>query len=213
MPPIVTQEVTKELASSLAGLPSQILKVGISVFSNVLAVVAVFIFAFYLLMSRDKLDEQLAVFFGDDKSKRMAKVVDALEKRMGGWARAQLIIMFLMGVIFYIGLLLLGVPFAIPLALLVALLEIVPTIGPILAVIPAIIVGFGVTPITGFAVAALSFLLHQLESYVFVPKVMEKSVGISPLVILFSLIIGLKLAGVVGAIRRFPKVRSWGSDR
>jgi predicted PurR-regulated permease PerM len=111
-----------------------------------------------------------------------------------------------MGLIFYIGLILLRVPFAIPLALLVGIFEIVPTVGPILAVIPAIIVGFGVTPITGFAVAALSFLLHQLEAYIFVPKVMQKSVGISPIITLASLVIGLKLAGVVGAILSVPVV-------
>ncbi len=206
LPVVLTQEVTKELASNLGRLPSQILKVGINIFSDILTVLAVFIFTFYLLLAREKLDEQLASLFGKARSKRIAKIVDKLEVRMGGWARAQLIDMFLMGLSMYLGLLFLRIPFALPLATLVGLLEIVPTLGPILAAIPAVIVGFGISPMTGLAVVALSLLLHQIEVYVFVPNVIKHSAGVSPLVTLISLVIGFKIAGVVGAILAVPVV-------
>jgi predicted PurR-regulated permease PerM len=106
----------------------------------------------------------------------------------------------------YVGLFLIGVPFALPLALLAGILEIIPFLGPIFSAIPAILIGFGVSPLVGLGVAAVAFLVHQLEGYILVPKIMEKSVGVSPLVVLISLAIGAKLAGIMGVIVSVPLV-------
>jgi predicted PurR-regulated permease PerM len=106
----------------------------------------------------------------------------------------------------YIGLFLIGIPFALPLAILAGILEIIPILGPIVSAIPAIIIGFGISPVIGVAVTAVAFLVHQLEGYVLVPKIMEKSVGVSPLVVLVAITIGAKLLGVVGVIISVPFV-------
>jgi predicted PurR-regulated permease PerM len=90
--------------------------------------------------------------------------------------------------------------------MLAGLLEIVPYIGPIIAAIPAVIIGFGISPVIGLATAALALLIQQLENYVLVPKVMEKSVGVSPIVTLLSLAVGFKVAGIVGALISVPVV-------
>lgn len=199
-------EIANEITQSLSVLPTQAVRVGVSFFTNILSVVAVFVFAFYLLMERDRIDDQLASLVGDENSKKIARVVDQLEIRLGGWARAQLILMTLVGVLSYIGFLVLGVHFALPLAILAGLFEAVPTLGPILGAIPAVMVGFGISPVTGISVAVLAFLIQQLENYVFVPKIMQQSVGVSPIITLFALIVGFKLAGVVGAILAVPMV-------
>lgn len=199
-------EIATQLTQDLGRLPSQALSVGVSFFSNVLAVIAVFVFAFYLLLERERIDDQLAALIGDDISKRIAKVIDRLEVRLGGWARGELILMTIVGVLNYIGFLILGIHFALPLAILAGLLEVVPTLGPIIGAIPAVIVGFSINPITGVGAAALAFLVQQLENYVFVPKIMQKSVGVSPIITLFALIIGFKVAGVAGAILAVPTV-------
>ena len=81
-------------------------------------------------------------------------------------------------------------------------------LGPIVAAVPAVIVGFSVSPWSGVAVAALAFLVQQVENYVFVPNIMKKSVGLSPVVTLLSIIIGFKLAGISGAILSVPVVIS-----
>ena len=112
--------------------------------------------------------------------------------------------MILVGTANYIGLSLLGIPFALPLAILAGLLEIIPNIGPITASIPGIIIGLSISPVTGLAVGALALLIQQLENYVLVPKIMEKSVGVSPLIILLALAIGFRIAGVIGAILAVP---------
>lgn len=202
----LSEQLTGQLISQIGGLPSQIVKVGISVFSNVLSVFTVLIFAFYLLLARNKLDEQLGFFFGEDKKREVGKVIDRLETRLGGWARGELTLMLLVGLASYIGLIVLGIPFALPLAILAGLLEIIPYLGPILAGVPAVIIGLSISPLMGLAVLALYFLVQQLENYLFVPKVMEKSVGVNPIITLLALAIGFRLAGVIGIVISVPIV-------
>ena len=200
----ISEQITGQIISSIGSLPGQIIKVGISVFSNVISVLAVFVFSLYLLLSREKLDDQLGFLFGEEKKKKIGRIIDRLETRLGGWARGELILMILVGTANYIGLSLLGIPFALPLAILAGLLEIIPNIGPITASIPGIIIGLSISPVTGLAVGALALLIQQLENYVLVPKIMEKSVGVSPLIILLALAIGFRIAGVIGAILAVP---------
>jgi len=202
----INEQITGQLLSQLGSIPGQIVKVGISVFSNVVAVITVLILAFYLLLARNKLEDQLGLFFGDDKKRELGRIIDLLESRLGGWARGALTLMALVGVSNYIGLVILGIPFALPLAILSGLLEIIPYLGPVVAAIPAVIIGLSISPLMGLAVAALAFLIQQLENYLFVPKVMEKSAGVSPIVTLLSLAVGFRIAGVVGVVISVPVV-------
>ena len=117
-----------------------------------------------------------------------------------------LLLIFMVGFSTYIGLRLLGVPYALPLSILAGLLEIVPYVGPIIAAIPAVIIGFGTSPVIGVATTALAFLIQQIENYIFVPNIMQRSVGLSSLIVLLSLAIGFRLFGVVGAIISIPAV-------
>lgn len=206
LPGFVNDRLTEELAVQVGKLPSQLLKVSISVFNNALAILGVLIIALYLLLARDKLDDQLTEFFGKSRSKQIMKVVDSLESRLGGWARGELILMFVVGLATYIGLLVLGIPFALPLALLSGVLEAVPTLGPLLSAVPVAIVGFNQSTVTGFASIALMFLIQQLENYLLVPNIMKKSVGVSPVITLVALIVGFKIAGIAGAILSVPLV-------
>ena len=200
----LSQQITQQLIAQLATLPSIAAKLTLSIFSNVLGMVAVMVFAFYLLSEREKLDEQLGVLLGDSKKTEVANIIDILEKRLGSWARAQLTLMSVIGLATFIGLSLLGIPFALPLAILAGLLEIVPYIGPILAAIPAVLIGFGISPIIGLASAALAFLVQQLENYILVPKIMQRSTGVNPVITLLALAIGFRLSGLVGLIISVP---------
>lgn len=201
---VYTEQVIGQVVAQVGALPSQIAKVIVSIFSNVLAVVTVLIFAFYLLLARDRLDSQLENLFGKEKGRRIARVIDLLETKLGGWARGQLSLMFLVWSTTYIGLFLIGIPFALPLSILAGLLEIIPILGPIISAIPAIIIGFGTSSIIGIATASLYFLIQQLENYVFVPKVIEKSVGVNPVITLLALAIGFRVAGIIGILVSIP---------
>lgn len=203
---LISAQIEDQLLSQIGSIPAQVVHLSVSIVSNILTVFFVMVFAFYLLLARDKLDDQLSFFFGDEKRLAVKKVIDSLEVRLGGWARGELTLMLLVGTTNYIGLLLLGVPFAVSLAILAGLLEIVPYIGPIVAGAVATIIGLSISPLTGLAVAAMAFLIQQIENYVFVPKVMEKSVGVNPIISILALTIGFRLFGFSGVLIAIPMV-------
>lgn len=203
---IFSQQLFGEIFSLAGQLPAGLARFGVSIFSNVVSVVAVLVFSFYLLLSRDKLDDQLGVFFGSKTKHHFNKIIDLLEDKLGGWVRGQVSLMTLIGITTYVGLMILGIPFALPLAILAGLLEIIPYLGPVASAIPAIMIGLGISPIMGLAVVALYFLIQQLENFIFVPKVMEKSAGVTPIVTLLALAIGFKIAGILGVIISVPVV-------
>jgi predicted PurR-regulated permease PerM len=188
----------------LAEIPANILKFSLGFFSNLVAVLAILIITFYLLLERKNLKHHLLILFGEDQEKKAEAFINKAEKQLGSWVRGEIILMTIIGVMTYIGLRFLGIEFALPLALLAGILEIVPNIGPVLAAIPAIIAGLAISSPIGLAVAAWYFLVQQLENSLIVPKVMEKAVGVNPLVTILSLAIGFKLGGAVGAIFAVP---------
>lgn len=192
--------------SQLGQLPANLIGVLVLFFSNLVIVVSVLIITFYMLLEKKNLNKYLSVAFGNEKELKANDFAGKIEMRLGGWVRGELVLMLIVGVLTYIGLTLLGVPSALPLAILAGLLEIVPTIGPIFSGIPAVIVGFTISPFTGFAVMALYFLVQQLENSLIVPKVMQKAVGVNPLVTIISLGIGYQLGGPLGAILAVPIV-------
>ena len=200
----VLEQVNSYFLSQIGSLSNQALRFGVNIFNNFIEVITVLIFAFYLLVTWDKLDDQLANFLGESRSKKVGEFLERLEKDLGGWARGQLILMLIVGLSTYVGLVLLGVPYALPLAVLAGILEVVPYIGPIISAVPAVVIGFGVSPFTGWATVALYFLVQQVEAYVFVPKVMEKSIGLHPVLILMAITIGFRLGGILGIFMSVP---------
>jgi predicted PurR-regulated permease PerM len=204
IPAVFRDQFLNDILSQVVRIPGQAVKVGVSFFSNFVMTIGSLVFAFYLLLAREKFDTQLANFLGEAESKRISGIIDKLEFKLGGWARGQFLLMFTVGLATFLGLLILGIPYALPLAILAGVLEIIPTLGPILSATPAIIIGLSISPFIGLAAAALALLIHQTENYLLVPKIMEKSIGVSPIIILLALAIGAKLAGIVGIIISVP---------
>ncbi|KKR09886.1 MAG: hypothetical protein A3D24_03570 [Candidatus Blackburnbacteria bacterium RIFCSPHIGHO2_02_FULL_39_13] len=190
--------------SQLGAIPANLIKLTIALFSNIVTVFSVLVVTFYLLLERKNLDNYLVILFGKGEEEKAKSFVDRVETSLGGWVRGELILMVIIGVLTFVGLTLLGIPYALPLAILAGILEIVPTIGPVLSSIPAILLGLTVSPIMAIATVALYFLIQQLENSVIVPNVMRRATGINPLFTIIVLAIGLKLAGVIGAILAVP---------
>lgn len=195
-----------QLVEKLGVISGGIVKTLVGIFQNVLNIVVLLVISFYLLLERKNLDKYLLKFLGDGADKTGARIVDKIEKRLGGWVRAQVLLMIIIGLFTYIGLRLLGIDYALPLAIFAGFLEIIPGIGPFVSAIPAVLVGLIISPLTGLAVGALYFLVQQLENNLIVPQIMARKVGINPLITILALIAGFKLGGVVGAILAIPVV-------
>ncbi|HSX48875.1 MAG TPA: AI-2E family transporter [Candidatus Saccharimonadales bacterium] len=202
----INEQISTQILSRLGDLPGSVLGVGIGIVSNIVTFLTVLVFAFYLLMARNKIDDQLSYFLGEKRANDIAGFIDELELKLGGWARGQMLLMFTVGFFNYLGFQILGVPYALPLGIFAGIMEVVPYAGPIIGAVPAVVIGFGISPLIGGATIALAFLIQQVENYVLVPKIMEKSVGVSPIVILLALTVGLKLAGITGVLISIPLV-------
>lgn len=200
------EKVVDELISVLGSLPASIAKLSVTIFSNIINILVVSIFTYYLLLSRNELDEQLGNYFGKKVKERTDEAFDLIEKRLGGWLRGQIILMLVVAVATYIGLFILDIPFAVPLAMLAGLLEVIPNLGPTLSAVPAVLIGLGISPLVGLAVVALYFLIQQVENYFLVPRIMSKNMGLSPIVTLLALAIGFRVAGIAGAVISIPVV-------
>ncbi len=133
-------------------------------------------------------------------------LVAKIQQRMGLWVIGQLILSVCIFTLTFIGLTILGVKYALFLALLAGLFEVVPYIGPFVSAVPAIFFALLQSPALAVAVAILYVLIQKTEGYFLVPKIMEKTVGTSPLLVLLALLVGFKLGGILGLLLAVPLV-------
>lgn len=197
---------TSFFSTQIAPASESVFKLTVGIFSNLLSFISLFVFTFYLLWERNHLKEVLTNFVGEDMGNRIFGIVLKTEKRLGGWVRGQFILCFIIGLMTYISLILLRIDYALPLAIVAGVLEMVPTIGPIISAIPAVIIGLATSPLLGLVLSALYFIIQQVENHLIVPNVMKKVTGLSPLLIIIALMIGGKMMGVLGVILAVPMV-------
>ncbi len=174
------------------------------VFNGLLSLITVLVISFYLVAEERGMKKFIASLVPDHHQDSVIHLVGKIQRKMGLWVIGQVILSFAIFSFTLIGLLILRVPNALILALLAGALEIIPYIGPFVSAIPAVIVAFIISPTLGLAVVILYIIIQKTEGYVLVPKIMEKTVGTSPLVVLLALLIGLKLGGVMGLLISVP---------
>ena len=194
------------LMQQLGSSVNTIYSVIVSTFSSIFTFTTVLMISIFLMIDRRRLHLRISWFTKNKQHLKIAeKFIDSLEYQLGGWVRGQLILMLTIGIITYIGLSLLSIPYAAPLALLAASLEIVPNLGPTIAAIPSIIVAMiAGGPVMGLMILIFYILVQQLENNLLVPKIMSDNVDVSPLISIMSILIGFEIAGVIGALLAIP---------
>jgi predicted PurR-regulated permease PerM len=184
--------------------PNAVVRVGTAV-----AEAAVFLFTmlavvFFWLVEHARLQRYTLAFLPAQRRGGARDAWNEIETRLGLWVRGQLILMGSMGAATGIAYTLLGLPGALLLGLIAALTEAIPIVGPLLGAIPAILVAATVSPQLALIVALIYVVLHLVEGNVLVPLVMRNTIGISPLLVLFSLLVGAEVGGLLGAFLAVP---------
>ncbi|MEX0587164.1 MAG: AI-2E family transporter [Patescibacteria group bacterium] len=197
-------ELQQQLVSQATILSANILTIAGAVVANILFLVVVLFLTFYFLLDWENLKGRLAGMLNSRAQVRVRRIVESMEKHLGGWLRGQLILMVVIGVLSYLGLFALGVEYALPLAVIAGLLEVIPTIGPIFSAVPAILVGFGTSFGLGVWILLLYIVIQQLENSLIVPNVMGRATGFSPLMTLLIVFAGAQLFGIGGAVLSIP---------
>ena len=188
----------------LENLPNNVASTALSIFSNVISIFIFFVITFYLLLERNNLDKHLVNIFGSKNKSKALKISEHLEKRLGSWVGAELMLMFIIGILSYFGYALIGLNYALPLAIIAGLLEMIPNIGPTIASILAGLVGLIVSPLTALLAVVWGIIVQQLENNFIVPKIMKETAGINPLITILLIASGAELGGVVGAVIAVP---------
>lgn len=205
---IGTQEqLQKGLTSLGENLPhtlSNVFSTIFDVFGGIISVLLVLVITFYLTVQEEAMKNFIQSITPSQTQPYLMRLYNRIQLKMGQWLRGQLILSLVIFTLTFIGLTILGVPYALILAFIAGLFEVVPFIGPWMAAIPAVFFGFLQSPLMGIFVIILYLLIQQLENHLIVPKVMSKAVGLNPLVVIVAILIGAKVGGIVGALLAVP---------
>jgi predicted PurR-regulated permease PerM len=176
----------------------------INIFGNLISFISVLVIVFYLLLEIEAIKKIIQSIIPIKFQSYTIRLFIQMQNKLSLWLRGQLILCLVIGILSYIGLLILGVKYALLLALIAGISEIIPYLGPILGAIPAVFLAFTQSPLTALLVIILYLIIQQLENTLLVPKIMGKTVGLNPVIILIVFLIGGKLYGPIGALLAIP---------
>jgi predicted PurR-regulated permease PerM len=175
-----------------------------SLIGGMFGLVTILILTFYLLIEANTMFEYLVRFVPADRRGDVAVAARQVVSKVSAWLRAQFVLAGVMGTFAAVGLGLMGVPYFYVIALVAAVGETIPIVGPVIGGLASVAVAISVSPKLALMVGVYFLVLHQLEANILVPKIMEKSVGVSPVAVLVALLVGGALWGLVGAILAIP---------
>lgn len=173
-------------------------------FGGILGFVVVLVMTFYMVVEEDALRRFFRDIAPESIQPYLSGLLGRVQEKIGAWLRGQLALSAIVAAMVYVGLLILGVDYALVLALLAGLAEFVPYVGPVAAAIPAVTLGVAASPLQGILTLALFIVIQQIENHLLVPKIMQRAIGLNPIVSIVSLLIGARVGGVVGAVLAIP---------
>ena len=198
------QNLLDSFSSYLQASSSSAFGFVVSVFGGLFSFLAVIVISFYLSVMRGGIENFIRSVVPNKYESHFLNIWRRSERKVGRWLQGQLLLALIVGLAVYVVLSLMGIKFALLLGILAMILELVPTVGPVLAAVPAVILAFTQSPILGLWVIVAYAIIQQLENHILVPIIMGRTVGLNPVVVILSLLIGFQLAGILGMILAVP---------
>ncbi len=199
-----SQEFFRNLGLRLTESSGKIFSTTASIFNGFISIIAILSLTFYLSVKEEGMKNFLTSITPAIHQNYAVSLAERIRERISKWLQGQLFLMLIIFALDYAALYFLGVPYALILAIFAGVLEIIPYLGPIISAIPAVFVGFLVSPLTGLLVLAAYVIIQQFENHVIVPQIMKKAIGLNPVTVILALLIGAQLGGVLGAIMAVP---------
>lgn len=198
-------EFLKNFSPALSGSAGNAFSTLSTIFGGLTSFALIVVFSFYFSVQETGVDDFLRVVTPVKEQAYVLHLWKRSQEKIGKWMQGQLILGVIVGVLLYLGLTILGVPYALLLAVLAGVFELIPVFGQILAAIPAIAIAFSAGGATeGFLVVGLYVLVQQFEAHLIYPVVVKKVVGIPPLMVILALLIGYQLFGFLGVLLSVP---------
>ena len=201
------RELGTTLTSSITQLFGTLAAVPFQVLGFLFGIVSVLVIGFFWMSATERFNRSVIALLPPKRAETVRSIAAELSQRAGGWVRGQVILMVFIGTVTFVGLFVLGVPYPLALATWASLMEIIPIIGPFLGAIPAILVALALkSPWIALATAILYVIVQQLENNILVPKVMERAVGLHPILVMVGVLAGGVLYGILGIVIAVPLV-------
>lgn len=192
------------ISEKLEMFSSGVISTTVNLFGGIVSGILVLVISFYLAVQEEGIKTFFRSIIPSEHQLYVFHLWSRVEFKMGRWFRGQLLLGLIVGTLVFIGLSVFQIKYSLILAIIAALLELVPYIGPVIAAVPAIIIGFSQSFITGSWIVLMYWIIQQLENHILVPKVMQRAVSLNPIVIIISMLVGVKLGGIVGIIIAVP---------
>jgi predicted PurR-regulated permease PerM len=189
---------------SVSALPQGFVQTASLLFGGFFSFILVIVFSFYLSVQPDGINNFLRIV---TPLKQEAYIIDVWrrsQQKIGYWMQGQVLLGVLIGVMVFLGLTILQVKYALVLAVLAAVFELIPFFGPVLSAVPGVLFGFSDSVTLGFIVLGFYIIIQQFENHLIQPLVVEKMIGVPPMVVIIAILVGAQLAGVVGMILAIP---------
>jgi predicted PurR-regulated permease PerM len=200
----VREQVQEGGASRLLGLSGTALAITKSVLTLIVATVTIIFLTFFLLLEGRGWVERFYSVLPEHAQARWRRIGGEISQTVGGYVTGNLLISLIAGTSMTIVLLIMGVPYAVALGLLVAVLDLIPLAGATIAGIIVVTISFLHSLPAGIVVAVFVIVYQQAENHVLQPVIYGRTVRLSPLVVLVSILIGAELAGILGALVAIP---------
>ncbi len=211
----VLQNTTKTIQDGLSGLVAKLLEFlqgsGLSILTRAVGVVGnvfeyflVFVLGGYMLFTFPSIGKTLLEVLPVRVQPTALELSKDVSTAIGGYIRGQLIIALSIGIMIGLGLTIVGLPLGLAIGFIAGVFNIVPYLGVVIAVTPAILLALPGGLIKVLLVGVVFTIVNQLESHVFAPQILSKSTDLSPISIILAILSGLALGGVVGALLAVP---------
>lgn len=201
---LVVNDLLVQMQEWLAGLAGGVFSAASTIFGGFFSFVMIVVLSFYLAVQERGVENFLRIVVPSNYEPYILGLWRRTQEKIGQWMKGQLVLGLIVGVLVFLGLSILQVKYAFVLALVAALFELIPVFGPILSAVPAIVLGFSEGATIGLLVTGLYLLVQQFENHLIYPLVVRKIVGVSPIIVILSLLVGAKLAGFLGIILSVP---------
>lgn len=201
---VTIQNTLSQIGSELKNLAGDTVGVVVSLFSDLLNMIFVLVITFFIVIDKAEVKQFFLSLFPHRHGQYITDKIQVVQKKIGEWVRGQLLLCLSIAVLTFIGLSILGVDYALTLALVAGITEIIPYIGPIIAYLAALPITLNDSPLLALWTTILYIIIQQAENNILVPLIMNKTVGLSPVVIMLAMLIGAKIFGVIGIILAVP---------
>lgn len=176
----------------------------LSLFGRIVNIILVPILSFYMLKDLELIKQSLLNLAPGGQRGRIYALFSRIDEKLGAWIRGQLTVGFIVGFLTFVGLEIVGMDFALVLGILVGITNIIPYFGPIIGAVPALFLGLLRSPLMFVKVLVVQVVAQQLESNFITPQILGRQLGLHPLLIIFSLLLGAQFGGIAGLLFAVP---------